>query len=90
VIASGAKRVTDGMFLRAAEVLSKFAPILNNPYGSLFPRIKQLPVISKEIAIAVANVAIEEGISEHPPEDVEKAVDQAIWRPRYPKIKRKR
>ncbi|CCB89101.1 NAD-dependent malic enzyme [Simkania negevensis] len=90
VIATGAKRVTDNMFLRAAEVLSRFAPILNNPFGSLFPRIKQLPVISKTIATEVGKVAIEEGVCDHPPEDVEKAVEKAYWQPKYPKIKRKK
>jgi len=88
VMATGAKRVTDGMFLKAAEVLSKFAPILNNPYASLFPRIKQLPPISKAIAIAVGKVAVEEGVCDHPPADIEKAVEEAIWTPKYAKLKK--
>lgn len=86
VIASGAKRVTDTMFLTAARVLSQYAPILNNPYGSLFPRIKQLPAISKDIAIAVSETAIQEGVCTNPPENVKQAVEDAIWTPKYARL----
>lgn len=90
VMASGAKRVTDGMFLEAARILSKFAPILHNPYASLFPRLNTLPTISKEIAIAVANMAIQEGMCDNPPSDIEKAVEKSIWTPKYAKLKKMR
>ena len=89
-MASGAKRVTDGMFLEAARILSKFAPILHNPYASLFPRLNTLPTISKEIAIAVANMAIQEGMCDNPPSDIEKAVEKSIWTPKYAKLKKMR
>jgi len=88
VIASGATRVTDGMFLEAADVLSKYAPILNNPYASLFPRITELRAISRDVAIAVANEAIKEGICTNPPKDVEQAVKESMWEPKYPTVKR--
>lgn len=88
VIASGAKYVTDNMFLKAAEVLSKYAPILNNPYGSLFPRIRQLPTISKNVAAAVGQMAIDEGICDNPPADIKEAVEKAVWEPKYAKFKK--
>ena len=67
IIAATATRVTDGMFLIAAKVLSKYAPVLNNPYESLFPRINQLRTICRDIAINVANEAIKEGVCSNPP-----------------------
>lgn len=88
VISSGATRVTDGMFLVAADVLSKYAPIINNPYASLFPRINELRIISRDVAIAVAEEAIKEGICTNPPKDLEKAINDNMWVPKYPKIKR--
>ncbi|MCP5505923.1 MAG: hypothetical protein H7A38_03450 [Chlamydiales bacterium] len=88
VLASGATRVTDRMFLEAAEVLSKYAPILNNPYASLFPRLTELRAISRDVAIAVAKEAIKEGICTNPPQDIEKAVEDAMWEPKYARMKK--
>lgn len=90
VIAATATRVSDKMFLEAARVLSKYAPILNNPYASLFPRINQLRPISRDVAIAVANQAIKEGNCTNPPKDIEKAVKENMWEPNYPIIKKSR
>ncbi|MCB1115307.1 MAG: oxaloacetate-decarboxylating malate dehydrogenase, partial [Chlamydiia bacterium] len=88
VIASKATRVTDKMFLKAADVLSRYAPILNNPYASLFPRLTELRAISRDVAIAVAKEAIEAGMCTNPPQDIEKAVDEAMWQPNYAQIKK--
>ena len=89
VIASGATRVTDAMFLKAAEVLSKYAPILHNPYASLFPRLTELRAISLDVATAVAKQALEEGVCPNPPSDLEKAVKENMWEPKYARYKKK-
>lgn len=89
IIASKARRVTDQMFLKAAETLSTFAPILHHPYGSLFPSIKQLAVISRAIAVGVGKMAVAEGICDDPPANMEKAVEEAFWKPRYARVKKK-
>ena len=88
VISSGATRVTDRMFLEAADVLSKYAPILNNPYASIFPRLTELRAISRDVAIAVGKEAIKEGICINPPEDIEKAIQENMWEPTYPTFKK--
>lgn len=90
VIASGATRVTDRMFLEAAEVLSQYAPILNNPYASLFPRLTELRAISRDVAIAVAKEGIKGGVCTNPPKDkdIEKAVEEAMWEPKYAHMKK--
>ena len=88
VIASTATRVTDRMFLEAAKVLCKYAPILNNPYASLFPRLTQLRAISRDVAIAVANEAIKEGVCPNLPSDIAKSVEENMWIPKYPILKK--
>ena len=90
VIASTASRVTDRMFLEAAKVVSKYSPILDNPYASLFPRIKQLRAISRDVAIAVAEEAIKEGVCVKPPKDVKQAVLDSMWEPKYSTFKKMR
>ena len=88
VLASGATEITDAMFLTASEVLSLHAPILHKKDGALFPTFDNLRAISMEVAIAVGSYAINEGICQHPPEDIEKAVKDMMWEPKYPKIKK--
>ena len=81
-----ATRVTEAMFLKAAEVVSQHAPILNNPYASLFPRISTLRTVSKKVAIAVATCALEEGVALETPTNIEKAVEETMWEPNYAHI----
>ncbi|MBI3212085.1 MAG: NAD-dependent malic enzyme [Simkania negevensis] len=88
IIASRASRVTDQMFLRAAEVLSDHAPILNNPFASLFPKISHLSAICTEVAIEIGKLAIEQGISEENLDDIEQKVIETRWKAEYPQIKR--
>lgn len=54
VIASGAKRVTDAMFVAAARVLSMFAPSMSDTTGALYPQLEQVRDISRSVAVAVA------------------------------------
>lgn len=85
VVASRCPRVTEEMFIRAAEVLSRQAPLLKDPAGSLFPGLQQLRAVTRQIAIAVAQVAVEKGLV--PPvsaDGVESLVDGNMWFPEYP------
>lgn len=85
VIACKAKKVSETMFYKAAEVLSQFSPMLRTPLGTLFPPFEKLSSISREIALAVVKVAQDEGLSPKTDEKTrKKMVDAAIWHPRYP------
>ena len=88
VIASRATRVTHRMFLEAAKILSHYAPIIHNPYASLFPRLTELRAISRDIAIGVAKEAIKEGVCSNPPKEIEQAVKDNMWAPNYPHLKK--
>ena len=87
-IISKADSISPLMFLKAAEVVAKNSPYLSDPQASLFPRVEEIRAVSREVAIEVAKTAIEEGLSEMDPSEVEKAVDAHIWIPHYPKYER--
>lgn len=53
VIASGARRVTDAMFVAAARVLSDFSPALHDEEAPLYPPLEQVGKISMSVALAV-------------------------------------
>lgn len=76
VIASKAKEVTDTMFYKAAEVLSRFYE--KPPH--LFPSYQQLPHISREIALGVMEVAKAEGVAQSADP---KQLDAVLWTPKY-------
>ncbi len=90
VVACGSPKVTEKMFIKAADVLSDHAPILNDPQGSIFPDLESLRKISREIAIAVCKVAADEGlVSKASKEETERLVDRHMWLPDYPIYRRK-
>ncbi len=84
------KKITDKMFVAAANELSRHAPILKDPQGSLFPSFEELPSISKEIAFAAIKMAIEEGlIPPHLDSEIRALIEKNVWTPNYPRYKRK-
>jgi malate dehydrogenase (oxaloacetate-decarboxylating) len=81
VIAVKAKRVSNKMLRAASLTLSQYA---NAKLNRLLPTIKQTPTASRQIAIAVAKAAVEEGLAgitiDQP---IETLVDKNIWHPHY-------
>jgi malate dehydrogenase (oxaloacetate-decarboxylating) len=85
VVACQSPKVTEKMFIKAADVLSNHAPMLKDPNAALFPDFKKLREISRDIAIAVGKVAQEEGLV--PPSsdrEIARKVDEQMWFPEYP------
>jgi malate dehydrogenase (oxaloacetate-decarboxylating) len=84
VISSGARRVTNAMFVAAARVLSEFSPALRDPAASLFPALEGVRDVSRRVALAVAEEARTLGLAhEGSREELERIVDANIWIPRY-------
>jgi len=80
VIACGARRVTNAMFVAAARVLSDFSPALQDPEGSLYPPLERVREISKSVALAVAREAQESGLAEVTnAEGLERSVSEKMW-----------
>jgi malate dehydrogenase (oxaloacetate-decarboxylating) len=83
-LASGARKVTDGMFLAAARTLASHSPAMQDVTASLFPPIEQVRGVTREIALAVGKKAIEEGVARVELADLEKAIEARMWEPHYP------
>jgi malic enzyme len=84
-IVSRASEITDGMFLVAATTLAGMIPTARLERGGLYPQLADLRSISRAIAVAVAREATESGIARMAPgEQIEAAVDAAMWTPGYP------
>ena len=89
VLAVGANRVTDEMFMAAAIALKEFSPAIKNPQGELLPPLSDLRKLARHIAIAVATKAQEQGVAEKTSEqEIEQRVDAKMWHPIYPTIHR--
>ena len=85
VIACKTPKVTEKMFIKAAQILSEYTPMLQDPMGSLFPSLEDLRKVSREIAISVSHVAQEEGlIPKSSEQEIEGRIDQTMWYPEYP------
>ena len=82
VIVSGAKHVTDGMLLAAAEaVASQVNP--QDEGASLLPSVNNLRASSATVAVAVAKQAVKDGVATKQPENWVQAVQDVMWQPVY-------
>jgi len=86
VVASGARRVTDGMILAAARALGEHSPARTDPSGSLLPALRDVREVARAIAAAVGLEAQRAGVA--PPTSAEELRDRvaaAQWMPEYPR-----
>jgi malate dehydrogenase (oxaloacetate-decarboxylating) len=82
VLVSHAAMVSDGMFIAAARALSGHVTDAMIERGRLYPEIDDVRGVSRDVAIAVADAAIADGLAD-PIEDVAAAVEREMWAPRY-------
>ena len=84
VLAVGARRVSDGMFMAAAEALGHCSPALKDPEAALLPPLDRARAVSSDIAFAVARQAQAEGLAEATSEEeVRRLIAVKRWRPLY-------
>lgn len=89
VIASRARRVTDGMILAAARALAANSPARTDPGASLLPALSNLREVAPEIAVAVGLEAQRVGVApKATEEDLRERVMASQWAPAYPRIGR--
>ncbi|MCS6880760.1 MAG: malic enzyme-like NAD(P)-binding protein [Oscillochloridaceae bacterium] len=82
--ASEARRVTDGMFIAAARVLSEGAPIRRDPGLALYPVLEDVRKASRNVAHAVARAAMAEGKAPVIADDeLTRRIESAMWQPVY-------
>jgi len=84
VIAAEAKRITDEMFFVAAKVLANQVTAADLDLGRLYPPFKRIRTVSAAIATAVAELAYERGLAQHPrPADLSAFVRSLMYEPVY-------
>ena len=85
IILSKAEVISDDLFLAAAETLSTLVSDKELSSGQLYPSIKDIKKVSKEIAITVAKKAFSEGLTNMAiPQNIESSLDRIIYNPVYP------
>lgn len=84
VLICEASRVTDAMFLAAAQALAEFCSSHPAAKGCLYPSLRDLREVSRRIAFRVAQTAREQGVgSTHSDEALMAAIDEFCWFPDY-------
>ncbi len=83
VVVARASRITDGMFLAAAQAVAEIVDP-TTPGASLLPQVADLRTTSAAVAVAVARAARADGVASGPPDDaLDDAVRDAMWQPEY-------
>lgn len=83
VVASKATRVSDNMFMAAAEALAASVKTTDANEGIL-PPLAEVRSVSRRIAVAVAKQAQDDGLAPATTAaELEQAIDAATWQPEY-------
>lgn len=89
VLAVSATRLTKDMILTAAKTLSQFAPSKKDSFLPLLPSLDNAQTVAREIAVAVAQCAIDSGYAQKNQDvDLVKLINDSFWEPRYLPYKR--
>jgi malate dehydrogenase (oxaloacetate-decarboxylating) len=85
VLASGARRVTDGMFMAAARALAAAAPVLSDPgLPLLLPPLRSIRNVVRRVALAVAQRAQQDGVADPAPlQALTTRMESHVWTPSY-------
>ena len=90
ILAVGAKRVTDEMFMAAAMALREISPLVvagGKSGAPLLPSLDDVRTPARQIALAVARKAQEQGLAEKTSEaELEKRIDATVWTPTYSRL----
>jgi malate dehydrogenase (oxaloacetate-decarboxylating)(NADP+) len=84
IIAVNSSRVTDDMFLAAAEALAGVTTESDLAQGRIYPSLTQIRNVSIVIAAAVARMAVEKGLAtDVPAGDIEAHIRSVVYDPVY-------
>jgi malate dehydrogenase (oxaloacetate-decarboxylating) len=84
-IVAGARTVTGGMLVAAAEAVAGQVDV-SAPGAALLPPVENLRASSATTAVAVARKAAEEGVATRELGNPIQAVQDAMWEPVYPEV----
>lgn len=88
LVASGAKKLSDGMLWAAARVLCELSPARDNETAALLPPIMMVRHVAHVVALGVIEAAIEEGIATKQGTPLE-LLEAILWQPDYRRIRYK-
>jgi malate dehydrogenase (oxaloacetate-decarboxylating) len=84
VLASGARRVTNEMFVVAALALSELSPALADGSQPLYPPLERVREVSHKVAVEVALEAQRSGLAEKTTlDELERRIKAKTWTPDY-------
>jgi malate dehydrogenase (oxaloacetate-decarboxylating) len=84
VLVSGARRVTNEMFVVAAQALSELSPALAITDGPLYPPLERVREVAYKVAVAVALEAQRSGLGARMTlTELEQCIKAKIWTPAY-------
>ena len=84
VMASGAVRVTDEMFLTAARIVASEVTDDDLQLGRVYPALPRIREVSLAVAVAVAEVAYANGLAGKPkPDDLVEHIRSLMFEPDY-------
>jgi malate dehydrogenase (oxaloacetate-decarboxylating) len=86
-VVAKSRKVTDTMIITAARRLASLSPALKDPDDALLPDFQDAPRVNFEVAVAVVEQAIEEGVAgvDWKKEEVREKAKELQWEPVYPK-----
>ena len=84
VMATGASRVTDEMFLVAARTLAEEVSETDLRFGRVYPPLPRIREVSLAVAVAVADIAYARGLASRPrPVDLTGYIESQMYEPEY-------
>ncbi|MBK7830680.1 NAD-dependent malic enzyme [Nannocystis sp.] len=91
VLAVGARRVTDAMFMAAARSLATLSPARSDPHAPLLPPVAELRSVALTVAAAVARQAQADGVADPcSDEELQRRLRAEMWAPVYRPYRRVR
>jgi len=89
VISARARLITENMMMAASNALANASPIVRDGQGALLPPLESIRQVSKLIAKAVFEQAIEDGVAlPIPPELIDAKIERNFWYPEYREYRR--
>lgn len=84
MIVCQANSIPDSVFLEAAKALSQAVTEQDLEKGSIYPQLDEIRVASLNIAVAVAEFAFEQGLTEmEKPDDIRQYIAEYMYQPYY-------
>ena len=84
LIAVQASKVTDRMFLLAAQALAACSPAVKDEHANLLPELTEIRNVSFHVALAVAKEAVHSGLAPvWREEEIIQKIQSLIWEPEY-------